>query len=509
MFKSFKEHVSRIETENKRELAKLNEDFKESDLVKVGTLLTKLITKKSKLGKFTFIYKEDFKKVNGERGVGALFASDKGNLIRFNYLTSAKKSFSTNSMDFWEGKKIGTTPDKSITFQGKNIVKVVDQISDFISSGKLNESEGSYRDFEDLLEASAAERYAQRVKFAENYGIKKSYARSERVLRTFAEKAGVADLFDEEFGGAITVDSNVDEKTSKNSEREADEKQLGPKGVYADPAYVFKDMEEAAKVVAKGKWRSLIVAGMGGIGKSFGIKQVLTQELGPYGEGFEGKWAYFEGARVSAGGLYKSFLLNKKKIVVYDDSDSIWANADNINLLKIVTSDDGDRTLSQSTGAFANVALMDKATRTDYENEYISELMEDPNTLMKPPSMFNFEGGFINISNLPASKFDKAIKSRAIFIDVYLAERDVVRRMATIKKLQGVSEEKIMMLLTALVPDAADALEGKGRFAGEVKYITPEDARRQKTLNMRSMNIAEALYDAGVDNFQHMVSMYA
>ena len=81
--------------------------------------------------------------------------------------------------------------------------------------------------------------------------------------------------------------------------------------------------------------------------------------------------------------------------------------------------------------------------------------------------------------------------------------------MATIKTLQGASDEKIMMLLTALVPDAKDALEGKGRYAGEIKYITPEDARKHKTLNMRSLDIAEALLDSGAKDWERMAQLYA
>jgi len=242
---------------------------------------------------------------------------------------------------------------------------------------------------------------------------------------------------------------------------------------------------------------------------TFGIKKVLSETLGEYGEGPRGKWAFYEGLTTTGFGLYKLLLLNKNKLIVFDDSDSIWKDKDMINMMKIVTSDSGDRTISWTSGATANVSLMSKEQREDYELEYIQEIIDDPNTKMKAPSSFNFSGQMINISNLPAGKFDNAIKSRAIFINVYLAQRDVLRRMATIKKLQGASDEKIKTLLTMLDPDAVDALSGKGKYAGEVKYVTPEIARQNKILNMRSLDIAEALLDAGVKNLEHMVSMYA
>jgi len=242
---------------------------------------------------------------------------------------------------------------------------------------------------------------------------------------------------------------------------------------------------------------------------TFGIKKVLTEMLGEYGEGPRGKWAFYEGLNTSGFGLFKLLLLNKKKLIVFDDSDSIWKDKDMINMMKIVTSDSGDRTISWTSGATANVALMSKSQREDYEMDYVQEIMDDPNTKMKPPSSFNFEGQMINISNLPANKFDNAIKSRAIFINVYLAQRDVLRRMATIKRLQGASDAKIEKLLTMLDPEAMDALKGIGKYGGEVKYVTPEIARKNKIMNMRSLDIAESLLDAGVKNLEHMVSMYA
>jgi len=74
----------------------------------------------------------------------------------------------------------------------------------------------------------------------------------------------------------------------------------------------------------------------------------------------------------------------------FDDSDSIWGDKDIINMMKIVTSDSGERRLSWSSGAVAQTALMGRQEREAYEQDYIMDLMEDPNTKMKAPSSFNF-----------------------------------------------------------------------------------------------------------------------
>ena len=152
---------------------------------------------------------------------------------------------------------------------------------------------------------------------------------------------------------------------------------------------------------------------------------------------------------------------------------------------------------------------MDKYERQAYEDEYIEALMEDPNSKMKAPSTFNFEGSMINISNMAADKFDGAIKSRAIFINLFLAQRDVLRRMATIAGFRGMSPEETMDILELIDVNAQDALDGKGTYGGEVKYVTPEDARKNKKMNMRTFDIALAFKKANVKNLQHMVSMYA
>jgi len=487
----------------------INEDFSEANLQKVGTLLSKLASKRLGVGAFSYLTSEKFKKSDGGTGIGAVFISQGGVIMRYNYLSNAKSGYSVNSIDYWaKGSKLGDNPSKSISFSGENIVQLADKLFDYLKTGKLDEStDGIYKSFDDLLEGSG--KVEARQAFAAAHGLKASYAVSNSNLKKAAYKKGLESEFIAEFGGTIEVKSNVSETTDSHKTWAEDTKKLGPSGIYANPDFVFTDMEEAAKVVANGGWRSLIIAGMGGIGKTFGVKQVLTSQLGPYGEGPTGQWAFYEGLKTTGFGLFKLLLLNKRKLIVFDDSDSIWGDKDMVNMMKIVTSDSGDRTISWASNSTANVALMDKYERQSYEDEYIEAIMEDPNTKLKPPSTFNFEGQMINISNLAAEKFDNAIKSRAIFINVYLAQRDVIRRMFTIKKFQGLEDAQIIYLLKLLDPDAEDALKGIGKYGGEVKYITPEDARANKIMNMRSLDIAEAMVNAGVKNLQHMVSLYA
>jgi len=484
---------------------KIEEAFNEKDLIRVGELLSKMAAKRLG-GKFDYLYTERFKKMNGQKGQGALFASANGQLLRYNYMSTARGAYTVNSIDYWKNKKIGEKPTLSVSFDNEiNVVDIAKTLFDRLKEGKATKFK-KHKLTEGL---STDQKLEIRRDFVSKYNLAPSYANSPGALRKKVYELGGGEEYDNALQ-VISVAPAPDEVTSTQKTWKEDQKQLSsPTGTFADPDFVFKDMEEAALVVAKKKWRSLIIAGMGGIGKTYGVKQVLTKELGPYGEGPDGKWAFYEGLKVSGFGLFKLLLLNKDKLVVFDDSDSIWGDKDIINMMKIVTSDSGERTISWTSNSTAPVGLMSKSEREEYEMSYLADLMEDPNTKMKAPSTFNFSGQMINISNMAAEKFDDAIKSRAIFINVFLAQRDVIRRMYTIKQMQGVSSEKIEYLLKLIDPDAMDAIAGIGKYGGEVKYVTAEDARKNKTMNMRTLDIAEALMDAGVANLQHMVSMYA
>ena len=513
-FKDYKTNVETDYNDSINEAIVLGESFNVGQLKKVGELMAKLASKK--LGaKFKFLWTDSFKKSNGQKGFGALYVSPQGKMIRFNYIKNVGSDFSINSVDYWVDRKIGEPSTTSVTFNKEtNIIDVTNKLFATLKAGKMLKEEVEFK----LTEAQEAElaeineisdakkREARRVDFAKQSGIPKSYADTQSSMKSKTDKLGLTSQYE----AFMKVESNVAEKTEKNQEIKESEKQLGVGGIYADPKYVFDDIAKAAGVIADGYWRSLIIAGMGGVGKTHGVKTVLNKKLGAMREGPLGKWMFYQGLRTSAAGLYKTILLNRDKLIVFDDSDSIWQSTDTENLMKIVTSDDPDpRILSQNTNAFTNVALMSKAEREEYIEDYIQELMENPESKKKPPSSFEFTGSMINISNMKADKFDDAIKSRSIFINVYLAERDALRRVATILDYDGESEETIKEVLDAMATNGSDALTGKGNYSGKIEYMTSEEARKHKTINMRTAKITLALKKAGIDGWQRMAGLYA
>jgi len=509
--KNFKKHIQESIT-SLDEYSQMNEaKFSNGNMQKVSDLLASIASKK--LGaKFVYAWTDNFKKSSGPKGTGIRYVSNEGLQIRFNH-TNRGSSFAVDSVDFWNHKAGMTEPSLSLYFaEDINIVKLKEQLFDVIIKKKPVAVKLNQFISEGLVEAARDDR----MDFLLSRDLPKSSAYHAKKFKELLAQRGL----EAEWSEWVQVKKGDSEKSEFDDAIRSDEAKLvsSDKNFYANPKTIFQDLEEAAKVIASGLWRSLVVCGQAGVGKTYGIKQVLQKTFGPESEGLSGKWVFKVGEKASVFGVFKTLLLNKHKIVVYDDSDSIWRDKDIINLLKAATADEGDRYLSWGSGATANVSLMSKEDRLNYEAEYISSVIEDPNTKMKPPSRFLFEGSFINISNMPSAAFAKgdlaAISSRSIFIDLYLAERDMLRRIATIMEFQGRDETRIKLVLDLLMPPkGSDAITGKGKYdpkvMGEINYMTPEEARKNKTINMRSANIANALLDAGIKDAHRMVGLYA
>lgn len=480
--------------------------FSIKDLEKVSGLLAKIASKK--LGaKFQFAWQDKFQKNDNKKGTGIRYMSPEGLQIRFNSYFKSNSSFVLGGVDFWKKGDTLLNPSLTLTWEPDvNIVKIKEQLFDAIKSGKAPKITAGdlVESLTDLTEQTPEEKRKIRQDFGKEYNIPQSYTFSSKQMIDRVAKEGLA----AEYEDWLKIKSGVSEITEFSNDTNVQQKKLSDTNFYANPKYVFDDIREGAKVIGKGIWRSMIVAGMGGIGKTFGVKQTLTNMFGPYQEGPDGKWAYYEGMKGLGMGYYITFLLNKNKIVVIDDSDSIWYKG-NLDFMKIITSDSGDRQPSWTSTGTANVAMMSTEEREIYELQYLDAVMEDPNSTFKPPSKFSFEGSFINISNMKGGDFDDAIKSRSIFIDVYLAQRDVIRRMATIMEFEGSDQREIMEVLVALDPLAKDALDGTGRYSEQPQYMTPEEARKNKQLNMRSVGITKALKRAGAKDWARMAGLYS
>ena len=182
----------------------------------------------------------------------------------------------------------------------------------------------------------------------------------------------------------------------------------------------FEILTEMTKAVKGGDVRAMIVTGPPGVGKSFGVEEVLAKDdlFDMMGQR-KPKYEIVKGA-MSAIGLYSKLYKysDPKSILVFDDCDSILLDDVALNILKAALDSSKKRTISWNTD---------------------SRLLRSEGV----PDKFEFKGGAIFITNL---KFENvrskklqehlaALESRCHFIDLRMdTDREKVLRIEQIVK---------------------------------------------------------------------------
>ena len=280
-------------------------------------------------------------------------------------------------------------------------------------------------------------------------------------------------------------------------------------------------------LVATGKWRTLIVCGQGGVGKTYHITEgdrSLEKLLGPEGN----KWTYHSGTKAAPFSFYKTLFSERDKIIVFDEADSVLKHKDIQMMLKPILDTSGKnmaeymsntenmvgKTMEEieeyseyvdnflATGLAKPVDDEDGAD-SEEEEKSATKKMKDP----KIPSKFKFTGGMIFISNMKASEIEGAIMSRSIFVDVYLAETDILKRIQSIALAQAKNDPSTS---EADVEEIMEALGG-GTTQSEhpITYMTPEYARKSKQMTVRAYSLANTMRKAGIARWAHLAALYA
>jgi hypothetical protein len=180
----------------------------------------------------------------------------------------------------------------------------------------------------------------------------------------------------------------------------------------------FEVLREMTKAVKGGTVRAMIVTGPPGVGKSFGVEEVLSKDdlFDVMGQR-KPKYEIVKGA-MSAVGLYSKLykFSDSKSVLVFDDCDSILLDDLSLNILKAALDSSKKRTISWNTDS--------RVLRSE-----------------GVPDRFEFKGGAIFITNL---KFENvrskklqehlaALESRCHFIDLQMdTEREKVLRIKQI-----------------------------------------------------------------------------
>ena len=180
----------------------------------------------------------------------------------------------------------------------------------------------------------------------------------------------------------------------------------------------FDVLKEMTKAVKQGTVRAMIVTGPPGVGKSFGVEEVLSKDdlFDMMGQR-KPKYEVVKGA-MSAVGLYSKLYHYSEKgnVIVFDDCDSVLLDDLSLNILKAALDSSKKRTISWNTD---------------------SRILRSEGI----PDRFEFKGGAIFITNL---KFENvrskklqehlaALESRCNYIDLKMdTDREKVLRIKQI-----------------------------------------------------------------------------
>ena len=491
--------------------------FTRDKLEKVTKLYGKLFGKKFG-GEFKVAFTEQFQRQDGTKGFGYRLFNKFGYQLRFGFLkgnitafkiTPKRDTFIVDSLDYWDKDNHELDrPTITCSFSAScNVVQIYEKLcallrkkkvgtfklDDFITEA-VDASNTKIKDRAAFIKDNKAFLKSKGIKISPLFGDSAAFGQA-------VEDAGLEDQWNEFYATLEKGkrETNSVQNSVKNTQKKMDET------VYSDPKYVFEDIKTLTKFVAQGGSKSLIVCGMGGIGKTYEVTSTLRKIYGEPGD----KYTYHSGAKISPRSFYSAVFRERDMLQVWDEADSILKQDDTVMMLKPALDTSGKPAMEYVTNTLPmtgknEAEIRDYCLQCDEADTLV--YTNNPNKLkdgeMVFPSKFYFDGQMIFISNMRAAEIEDAIKSRSIFLDVYLSATDVMNRMKTIMKAQYPDEtdeslNEFFDTMGASVPDE-----------GPVTYMTPELARRNKPLTIRSLVLGMALKKAGVESWERIASMY-
>ena len=141
-FRSFNDRMTNLE---QNDLGLVTEAFSKADLDKVIPKLARVVGRSSNDTLYRYgggSYYQKFQKAGSGAVVGALFLTDSGKAIRFNWEASAQKESSTavTSIDIWDKDEWNLgypKPSKTIETDDMNIVQIVKVASQLLKNPAL------------------------------------------------------------------------------------------------------------------------------------------------------------------------------------------------------------------------------------------------------------------------------------------------------------------------------------------------------------------------------------
>ncbi len=238
----------------------------------------------------------------------------------------------------------------------------------------------------------------------------------------------------------------------------------------------FQVLTDMTKAVKAGDVRAMIVTGPPGVGKSFGVEEVLAKDdlFNTLGER-KPKYEIVKGA-MSAIGLYAKLyeFSAEKNIIVFDDCDSVLLDDLSLNILKAALDSSKKRTISWNTDS--------RVLRSE-----------------GIPDRFEFKAGAIFITNI---KFENvrskklqdhlaALESRCHYIDLQM----------------DTDREKVLRIKQIVADGMLDDYELSDEAKIDVVDFVADNRAKLRELSLRTVLKVAQLRKAFADNWQAMAEV--
>ena len=244
----------------------------------------------------------------------------------------------------------------------------------------------------------------------------------------------------------------------------------------------FNILTDMTKAVKEGNVRAMIVSGPPGVGKSFGVEEVLTRDdlFNVMGER-KPRYEIVKGA-MSAIGLYAKLYNYSEKgnVIVFDDCDSVLLDDLSLNILKAALDSSKKRTISWNTD---------------------SRILRNEGV----PNKFEFKAGAIFITNI---KFENvrskklqdhlaALESRCHYVDLQMdTDREKALRI-----------KQVVFHPEGMREGMLDHYEFDDEAKNEVVDFVIENRARVRELSLRTVLKVADLRKSFADNWRAMADV--
>lgn len=220
----------------------------------------------------------------------------------------------------------------------------------------------------------------------------------------------IIDFMDDEFK---IINENTQEQTEFKKAPEEKVNMRGfDKSIFKEDIDVFESIKLYTAQVAFGVSNSLVISGLAGLGKTFDVEYTLNEMRIDY---------IPVSGDITTSGLFEILFKNRDKLILFDDTDSVFDSKESINLLKAVLDTKPKRKVSRILKThFDSFGMSD--------NE-IQKIYEETNKL---PKQFEFIGRIIFITNVPGDEIDPALISRSLFVDINPDFKKIIERIKKI-----------------------------------------------------------------------------